>query len=424
MVLGQQGQKQQNLQNLQNLQILQNGVLHPQQLFCPENRAKYTNFFLQFLLGPKVYGLFVSSQKTTSWFLHFTVMDLIRILLISYKLYFIVNKLYIVLTADKNTTHENNNNNNSFTDQPFFKEKPWWKYLWFGRWGTMLLVSGIFSWVCCLGSMYLHNEINHQQQIKQSSTKSTTNQNCPSTSYQDFLTNIRNPTFSFLLFLTFIVINGSFFFLLDASNTFDNTARNIQKSSQQSNKISIGDFVIEDFMILFTLLLLCLPFLYNYFKEQPLKKMGGMILLLMSIVLPFLYTLYVRVACFSGKWNVVESIIEYFMENLPEFLILIYFSFYFSFSFELYETVDSIIKGRERIQKWFAKYGLLLFLLFITVAMISIRRYLDQKQIKKIIINVATISVYLLCAGFVAFKKYRCGIFSECISPNRQQYRQ
>jgi hypothetical protein len=110
------------------------------------------------------------------------------------------------------------------------------------------------------------------------------------------------------------------------------------------------------------------------------------------------------------------------MENLPEFVILIYFSFYFSFSFELYETVDSIIKGRERIQQWFTKHGILLFLLFITVAMITTRRYLNgaqwfstlsSKKFKKIIINTFTISIYLLCAGIFVFKKYPCGI-SEC----------
>jgi hypothetical protein len=373
--------------------------------------SNFSNVLVQFLLGPKVYALFISTQKTASWIESISFMDVIRILLITYKLYFIVTKLYKVFTYDENI-NISNISEKSYTEQPFFDKLPWWKYLFFGRWGTMFFVSGIFSWFCCFQSMMVHNHI-----------KKTEEPDNPI--FTNFIQNIRKPKFLGLLFLFYILINASFFFLLDASDTFDNTAKSISislssliKSEEEeaggmsSTRTTVIDFALEDFMIFTTILLLCLPFLSEYFKVLPMQKIVGMILLLLSIVGPFLYTLYVRVACFSGTWNVMTRILEYFMENLPEFVILIYFSFYFSFSFELYESVNAVIEGKEKIKEWFSQYGIFLFLVVVTVVNIVLRRYLikakwflPQTSYRKIITNLGALLFYLLCAGIVFVKR-------------------
>jgi hypothetical protein len=237
---------------------------------------------------------------------------------------------------------------------------------------------------------------------------------------------MKNPTFWGLLFLTYIIINGSFFFLLDASNTFDSTARKIQMASKTTST-SIGDFAVEDFMIFATIVLLFLPFLYRYFEKLPGKKICGMILLLLSIVFPFLYTLYIRVVCFSGTWNVLKRIIEYFMENLPEFVILIYFSFYFSFSFELYESVDTIIESRKSIMKWFQRNGAFLFLVITTVGCITLRRnithrkWLQDWKYKKFFTNMGLILIYIVCAIVFVTMKYKCGL-SKCPEEKQLPY--
>jgi hypothetical protein len=370
-----------------------------------------TNLIVQFLLGPKVYAIFATTQKTTTWIESITIMDIVRILLITYKLYFIFQKLYTILFLDSPPTERLEDM--SYTEQPFFKELPWWKYLFMGRWGTMFFFSCIFSWVCCFGSMLLHNEI--KLQMNEISVEN----------YQTFLTKMKNPTFWGLLFLTYIIINGSFFFLLDASNTFDSTARKIQKASKTTST-SIGDFAVEDFMIFATIVLLFLPFLYRYFEKLPGKKICGMILLLLSIVFPFLYTLYMRVVCFSGTWNVLKRIIEYFMENLPEFVILIYFSFYFSFSFELYESVDTIIQSRQSIMKWFQRNGAFLFLVITTVGCITLRRniihrkWLQEWKYKKFFTNMGLILIYLACAIVFVTMKYKCGL-TNCSEDTQPQ---
>jgi len=382
----------------------------------PEITSNFSNVLVQFLLGPKVYALFISTQKTASWIESISFMDMIRILLITYKLYFIVTKLYKVFTYDENSSNSSNRTEKSYTDQPFFEKLPWWKYLLLGRWGTMFFVSGIFSWFCCFQSMMVHNSIKQQEEPG-------------NTTFTDFTQNIHKPKFLGVLFLFYIIINASFFFLLDASDTFDNTAKSISISSSSlvtseedkeassmsslsSMRTTIVDFALEDFMIFTTILLLCLPFLSDYFKVLPLQKIAGMVLLLLSIVGPFLYTLFVRVACFSGTWNVMTRILEYFMENLPEFVILIYFSFYFSFSFELYESVNAIIEGKEKIKAWLSQHGIFLFLVVVTVAIIVLRRYLikakwfiPQTSYRKIMTNLCALLFYLLCAGVVFVKR-------------------
>ena len=381
-----------------------------------EVTSNFSNVLVQFLLGPKVYALFISTQKTASWIESISFMDVIRILLIVYKLYFIVTKLYkVFFTYDENITNITNITNisniteKSYTEQPFFETLPWWKYLFLGRWGTMFFVSGILSWFCCFQSMMVHNHI-----------KKTEEPDNPT--FSNFKENIRKPKFLGLLFLFYIMINASFFFLLDASDTFDTTAKSISLSSsssltEESNGVSLTkttviDFALEDFMIFTTIFVLCLPFLSNYFKVLPLEKIAGMTLLLISMVGPFLYTLYVRVACFSGTWNVMTRILEYFMENLPEFVILIYFSFYFSFSFELYESVNAIMEGKEKIKEWFSQHGLFLFLVVVTVGIIALRRsfikatwFLPKKSYRKFITNLGAVLLYLLCAGIVFVKR-------------------
>uniref|UniRef100_A0A6C0D0K8 Transmembrane protein n=1 Tax=viral metagenome TaxID=1070528 RepID=A0A6C0D0K8_9ZZZZ len=374
--------------------------------------SNFSNLVVQFLLGPKVYGLFTAVNKTTSWIETITMMDIIRILLITYKLYFIVHKLYTIFISDSSTPTEKIEDM-SFTEQPFFKQLPWWKYLFIGRWGTICLVNGLFSGICCLGSMYLHNDIKLQMREISKET------------YDTFLVNMKNQTFLGLLFLMYIIINGSFFLLLDASNTFDSTARDIHIASTITSS-SIEDYAVEDFMIFATIVLLFLPFLYQYFKDLPGKKICGIMLLLLSIVFPFLYTLYMRVVCFSGTWNVLKRIFEYFIENLPEFVILIYFSFYFSFSFELYESVDTIIHSRQSIMQWFARNGAFLFLVLTTVGCISLRRniihrkWLQNWKYKKFITNLCTLLIYILCASVFALAKYKCGL-SNCLQ-QKQQY--